>query len=238
MPQAAAKRQQLMLLRRHVRSLLALPKGTASGPVEQAVMTCCRRLARAMSPEELATLTNDSAPGWLTPDVVRHVYDGHPWEGPQGIAAAAVVAPGEAPLPEAAPPPAPAVQAEVPQAAAAAAAAGGSKRYRWSRGLDAYLAEHKEALKGAIRAKQKAGSQRAKINFQAQWRRLGLLPQWLSQSGEDRGATQRAVGRASPRCAALRSQTQQRTMQGSVRLDSPSRPKQQGQNPRDVGLLF
>ena len=52
MPDAPQKRKQLLVLRRHVRAVLALPSGTASGAVESAVMSTARRVWSQMAAAE------------------------------------------------------------------------------------------------------------------------------------------------------------------------------------------
>lgn len=72
MPDSVGKRKQLLVLRRHVRTVLALPSGTAKGAVESAVMSTVRRMwaqmAAADREAEVMVLPDD--------DTVKNVYNG------------------------------------------------------------------------------------------------------------------------------------------------------------------
>ena len=82
MPLAAEKRRQLLAMRRHVREVLALPRGCASGPCESVLMSASRKLQGMCSTDERLRMLNGVFPACLSTDLIRNTYD-NPAGGPR-----------------------------------------------------------------------------------------------------------------------------------------------------------
>jgi hypothetical protein len=141
------KMKQMLLLRKHVRAILDIPRG-AGKDVEQGVMACCGGLAKHCAAADSATL-EFGLPPWATKEVIKQVFKGEP-------------------IPELAAPPVEA--AEAAEAVEAVEAVAGPKKVG-SRACDIYLSRHREVLQAEVKAR---GIKQKSANFRSSWRKLGV----------------------------------------------------------------